>query len=87
MKMFLFSVHDSAVGAFLPVFFARSKGEAIRSFSQALDDPKHQFAQSRGDYALFQLGTFDDQNGEVSQAQGEPLRVISALEVGVPNDR
>lgn len=77
-----YSVFDSAVGAFLPVFFARSKGEAIRSFVQAASSKDHQFAQAKGDYSLFWLGQFDDSSGVLSGVPTGPERVIGALEVG-----
>lgn len=76
-----FSVHDKAAGAFLPMFFARTKGEAIRSFSLAVSDAKHQFAVTKGDYTLYLLGSFDDLSGMFSPV--EPERVLSALEVSV----
>lgn len=80
MIMNLFAVRDKAVDAFLPLFPARSKGEAIRSFSAAVGDPKHQFYVNRGDFELYQLGTFDDISGLITS---ECVRVLSALEVAV----
>lgn len=81
MIMLAFTVRDDAVGAFLPLFFARSKGEAIRSFTQAVRDAKHQFAVSKGDYALYCVGAFDDNTGMLMPLTG-PERVLSAVEVG-----
>lgn len=63
MKTFFFSVRDSKVGAFMPVFQARSRGEAVRSFMDAIATPDHQFAKHASDYELFQVGEFDDENG------------------------
>lgn len=80
MKMYAFSVFDGAVNAFLPVFFARSKGEAIRSFTTAVGDDTHQFAKHRTDYSLFQVGEFDDLSGLLS-GPVVPERVLSASEV------
>lgn len=82
MKMIGFSVFDSAVGAFLPLFFARSKGEAIRSFSAAVADSGHQFAKSRGDYSLFLICEFDDQSGGVV-CPVAPERILNAVEVAL----
>lgn len=80
MIMLAFAVHDKAVGAFLPVFFARSKGEALRSFTQAAMQQDHQFAKNAGDYTLYSIGEFDDANGALSGC--DPQRMITALEVG-----
>lgn len=79
MIMYGFSVHDKAAGAFLPLFFCRSKGEAIRSFTSAVSDEKHQFGMHKGDYTLYAVGSFDDANGLMSPV--EPERMLSALEV------
>lgn len=79
MIMYAFSVHDKAAGAFLPIFFARAKGEAIRSFAGACQQPDHQFAKNKGDYCLYAVGSFDDSNGLFESM--EPQRVLSALEV------
>lgn len=82
MNMFAFSVRDNAVEAFLPVFFARSKGEAVRSFVSACDTPDHQFAKNAGDFTLFGVGSFDDSSGMLSPM--EPSRIMSALEAKTP---
>lgn len=76
----MFSVLDSAVKAFLPPFFCRTKGEAIRSFSEAANNKEHQFYRHSADYTLYYLGDFDDASGIVTSTMG-PERVISAREV------
>lgn len=81
MILKVFTVYDSATLAFLPPFFCRSKGEAIRSFTQAVMDEGHQFAKHKSDYALFELGEFDDSSAAIAVSQ-VPVRVITALEVG-----
>ncbi|QCQ84574.1 nonstructural protein [Blackfly microvirus SF02] len=75
----VYSVHDKAAGAFLPPFFQRAKGEAIRAFEAAVKDPAHQFHQHATDYVMYELGSFDDQTGLLDTA--EPLRVISGIEI------
>lgn len=82
MKMFGFSVHDKAVGAFLPLFFARSVGEAIRTFTQAATNGEHQFNKFKGDYDLYKVGEWDDLTG-IFTSSG-PDRVIGGLEVTDP---
>lgn len=72
------SVLDKQVGAYLPPFFVRTKGEAVRSFMDAVKDPKHQFARHPDDYVLFQCGEFEDGTGIFSSR--EPDRIISARE-------
>lgn len=78
MRLELYSVHDSKVGAYMPVFSARSKGEALRSFQSACSDEKHQFNAHRGDYSLWFIGAFDDSTGDIESLK--PLRIIGGDE-------
>lgn len=78
MKQMVFSVYDKAVGAFLPPFFVRALGEAVRSFEQACSDSGHQFAKHASDYTMYKLGEFDDVCGIFTV--GDPQRIMSALE-------
>lgn len=79
MRSMIFAVHDKAVDAFLPPFFAPARGAAIRSFMDACSDPQHQFAKHLDDYVLYELGSFDDGNGTF--AVHEPQRVMSGFDV------
>lgn len=79
-----YSVRDKAVEAFLPPFFVRHTGEAIRSFADAVLDEKHQFNKHSSDYTMYHIGTFDDVSG-VFSALADPVRVISALEIATPS--
>lgn len=78
-KVKMVSVYDSAVGAYLPPQFLRSKGEAIRAFINAIGDPKSQFFQHPADYTLFELGEFDDQTGRF-EIFAAPIPYGTALE-------
>jgi len=79
MKLMIFSVLDNAVGAFLPPFMVRSRGEAIRSFSEVANDQKHQFHKNARDYVLHYLGEFDDTSGVFFT--NEPERLLAAAEL------
>lgn len=82
MILEVYTVHDRAVGAFLQPFFVRSRGEAVRSFTEACNDGKSQFAKYPGDYTMYFVGKYDDQSG-MFLADGSPSRVIGAIEVHV----
>lgn len=56
----IFTVFDSKAVAYMTPFFSISKGAAVRSFSDTLEDCNHPFAKHPEDYVLFQLGTYDD---------------------------
>lgn len=77
--MHVFAVYDKAVGAYMPPFFARSRGEAMRSFMHACASKDQVFAQSPGDYTLFFLAVFDDAAGTFD-VPDTPERCMSAQE-------
>lgn len=79
MKMYVMTVYDKAVNAYLPPFYARAMGEAIRSFTEACADKNSNFSKYPLDFTLMSLGTFDDSNGTFEVT--EPTRVLSAPEV------
>lgn len=81
----MYSVFDGAVRAFLPPFFVRSRGEALRSFTEACNDGKHQFAKHSADYTMFFLGGFDDSSGTFD-CPATPVRVVAAQECIVDED-
>jgi len=59
MKMF--TIYDSKAEAYMQPFFAKSTGEALRSFSDTCQDKNHIFAKHPEDFTLFELGTWDEQ--------------------------
>lgn len=80
MKLYVFSVRDSAIDAFSQPFFCRHRGEAIRSFQAAVAENK--FGLAKSDYTLFSIAEFDDASGVFTST--DPQRLLSALEVETP---
>lgn len=78
MILQLYSVQDTKVGAFMPLFQARARGEALRSFMSACQDEKHVFNAHKADYVLYFVGVFDDTSGNVEPVK--PERVIGGDE-------
>lgn len=74
------AVYDKAVGVISPPQFFRAEGEAIRSFTDAVNDPNVPFGKHASDYAFMRLGTYDDASGKFEQAQNEPRKLIEAFE-------
>lgn len=64
MKMSMFSVQDSKAGMFLPPFPAPNAGVAIRQFTDAIANENSVLSKHPEDYALYELGTFDDVSGQ-----------------------
>lgn len=63
MKVEVYAVHDSAVGAFNQPLFFRSRGEAVRAFQDAVTDGKSNFAAHPDHYSFFHVGFYDDNGG------------------------
>lgn len=59
----MFTVYDSKAEAYLPPFYSKSKGEALRSFTDAVNDPQSQLNKHPEDYTLFEVGDFDENLG------------------------
>lgn len=66
MKLEIFTVYDSKAKAYLPPFFLPMVGQATRVFQNAANDPTHSFGANPGDYTLFHIGVFDDDNGTIT---------------------
>lgn len=79
MLFTVFSIYDSGVGVWLPPMYARSKGEMLRNFADGVQDPKSNLAKHPGDYALFELGTFDDDKCLFNILKA-PIRLCLALD-------
>lgn len=82
MILQIFSVYDVKAEAFLQPFFVPSKGLAVRAFTDAANDDKHQFSQHREDFTLHHLGEFDDVKCSFSMLK-VPVPIISAREASL----
>lgn len=77
--MIICSVHDSKADAFLPPFVCRSKGEAIRSFTDAVQTPDHMFNKHPSDFTLFKVAGWDEFTGAVASCDKEAI--VNGVEV------
>lgn len=68
----VFSVFDSKAKVFQQPFFSHNVGTALRSWEQAVAKPDSIFAQYPADFTLFNIGTFNDETGELVK-HSEPL--------------
>ena len=80
MRLLMCSVVDTKVGAYTGMYLFRTRGEAVRSFSEAVKDQNSPFYKHPGDYVMYIVGTFDDNTGEVVS---DLDRLMGADELGV----
>ena len=79
MKKLICAIRDSKVEAFMTPMFFRSKGEAIRSFHDAVNDSNMEFKKHAEDFVMFVLGEYDEQLGQIDACVAEPL--IKAIDL------
>ena len=66
MKDRIFTVYDSKVEAYMQPFFQKGLGQALRTFTDMVNNPEHPFHKHAEDYTLYELGTFDEVTGEIT---------------------
>lgn len=69
MKTQIYSVYDMAAKAYLPPFYSVNDDTALRSFASAVQDTNHNFSRHAADYTLFNIGVFDDEQGDITPLQ------------------
>ena len=65
MKVFMYGIYDSAVGAYKQPFFMQQDNAAIRAFTDLCMNAETDLARHPKDFTLFRLGIFDDNSGEM----------------------
>lgn len=60
----VFSIHDEKAEAFLPPFILPNANMAKRVFADCINSDTHQFGSNPADFTLFELGQFDDSEGQ-----------------------
>jgi len=63
----IYSVFDSKSESYTPPFYQHTEAMAIRTFADACNDKEHTFGMHPDDYTLFDLGTWDDSTGTITQ--------------------
>lgn len=59
-----YCVYDNKALIYGTPFYAPTDGSAVRSFRDLANDPNTTVGRHPGDFVLFHVGTFDDQNGQ-----------------------
>lgn len=72
----VFSVRDSKALAFLQPFFSSATGSALRALGDAVTDGKSPLSVHPEDYILYEIGSFDDQTGELVAVS--PIKMLAA---------
>lgn len=73
MKLIFCTAYDLATESFGQPFTVNHTGQAVRSFTDEVNNPDSQVGRHHEDYELWQLGFFDTDTGEISPTK---LRLI-----------
>lgn len=79
MKIGVFSAWDRKTGVYTMPFYAVTRGQAQRTLADGMQEPNSIVGRHPEDFQLFQVGTFDDDQGEMS-SEGRGF-VINAEEL------
>ena len=80
--MFLkaYTIRDAKTEAFSNPFYAPNRPAGVRLFDGIVNDPSSTIYANPEDFALFEIGVFDDGVGLVT-SELQPVHVINALDV------
>jgi hypothetical protein len=60
-----FAVYDTKAQCYAPPFFMASVGSAVRAFGDLANDRQSTINKHPEDYILYEIGTFDDNKGQL----------------------
>lgn len=78
----IFAIQDTKAEAFLPPFYMRNKGEALRACETSVNEQgnkNNQIAAYPQDYVLCHLGSFDETTGIISATPPVIIETLSNL--------
>lgn len=79
MRWKIYAIRDIAADVFLPPFAVRHRGEAVRVFRSSIAQAGTQMGDYPAEFALFDLGEWDDSSG--SYTQDRPVEFITNGEI------
>lgn len=77
--MKIYCVYDCKVEAFGTPFFFKTKGDALRGFSEVSNDIKTQIGKYPADFTLFEMGDYDESKGKFV-IYSTPTSIACAIE-------
>lgn len=70
-KLCIFTIFDKKAVAYNQPFYYHQKGQAIRALQDNVAQVDSPISKHPEDYALYKIGEFDDQSGEISSTKPE----------------
>lgn len=79
MLLKVYTVYDTKAECYLQPFYCKSKGEALRSFTEISNDKNSQIGKYPEDFTLFELGEWSDATAKFGQ-HDTPISLGVAIE-------
>lgn len=76
MKVFMYSIYDRKAEVFQPPFCQPTDGAALRAVTAGVQKGNDQLSQFPGDFALYCVGQFHQDSGEVVLDGGKKFPVF-----------
>lgn len=80
MELKAYSIYDHKALAHGTPFFTQTDGLAVRMFADLVNDPRSTVSKHPKDFALYCIGTFNDDNANLT-SEDIPILVMNATEV------
>lgn len=80
MKQKMFSVYDDKAKSYITPFFVPEKGQAVRMFTDTVNDPQTVMHKHPEDFVLFFVGVFDTEDGGIEAVVPHEV-MVSAIQV------
>ena len=81
MEYRVFAVLDSKLGVFTAVHVLAHEGQAVRAFTELVNDRNSQLAKWPEDYALYQIGWFSEESGELTSESKFIVNAVSVIDL------
>lgn len=81
------AVYDKKVNAFMAPQCFRTKGEAMRSFMDAVVQEGSMMKRYAEDYVFYWIGVYDDHIGQYVNAKNGPEPLMTAMDVMVVENK
>lgn len=79
MTQKLYAIYDNKASFFMTPWPARNEGIARREFASACANPESAMGKFPGDYVLYEIGEYNDNDGSVKSAV-PPVRLVDGVE-------
>ena len=89
MRLNVYTIFDTATGAYMRPFYMQSDGQATRAFKDLAVAADHEIGKHPEDYSLWRIGQFNDNKGVLVPEDKECLATaleLVAIEQNVNRD-